>query len=82
MSTLENFARLMMPLPLALNLWKVQNAYWEMCQKTLPEFNQHASAGDEQAQAWLEDFFRLGQTLGFAVDRLKTMPAAVKLAAA
>ena len=82
MSTLRNFAHLVMPLPLGLNLWKVQNAYWEMCQKILPEFNQRAAAGDEQAQAWLEDFFRLGETLGFAVDRLKNLPTGVKLAAA
>ncbi|HTL57480.1 MAG TPA: DUF3536 domain-containing protein [Candidatus Limnocylindrales bacterium] len=81
MGALRSFAHLMMPLPLGLNLWKVQNTYWEMCQRTLPEFHQRAAGGDEQAQAWLENFFRLGETLGFAVNHLKTAPAGVKLAA-
>src|SRR5215469_15966434 len=65
---LEKLAELVMPLPLGLNLWKVQNTYWELLQKTLPEFRQRSEAGEEAAQNWVRQFVTLGQRLGFALD--------------
>ncbi len=66
-TALEKLAELVMPLPLGLNLWKVQNTYWEMLQKTLPEFQEHADTGEEAAQNWVRQFVMLGQQLGFAL---------------
>jgi len=62
----EALAALVMPLPLALNLWKVQNTYWEMLQKIRPQFANRAQAGEEAALAWLVQFRGLGERLGFA----------------
>lgn len=79
MKALDAFAQLVLPLPLELNLWKVQNIYWEMLQRRLPEFRQRA--GDEQAEAWVEQFLKLGQTLGFATKNEATKEAALAVAA-
>jgi hypothetical protein len=79
--SLQSLAELMMPLSLGLNLSKVQNTYWGMCQKALPAYNERATAGDESAKDWVDHFLALGETLGFAVKRLKAPPALVKMAA-
>ena len=57
-------------LPLELNLWKVQNAYWEMLQKILSKLRDKAKEDDEQAREWVEKLFALGEHLGFAVKHL------------
>jgi hypothetical protein len=77
---LRQLAELVMPLPLGLNLWKVQNTYWEMLQSVRPRLRDRAAAGDEKAQAWLEQFMSLGKTLGFASKRLES-EVPVKMAA-
>ncbi|HWQ93161.1 MAG TPA: DUF3536 domain-containing protein, partial [Clostridia bacterium] len=66
METLECLAKLVIPLPLGLNLWKVQNTYWEMLSRVLPEYEKRAQAGDEAARNWIAHFLRLGDELGFA----------------
>jgi hypothetical protein len=76
LEVLTKFAQLVMPLPLGLNLWKVQNTYWEMLQSLLPGFRNRAIGGDEKAQTWLEQFVSLGKILGFASKHLESaMPA-------
>jgi alpha-amylase/alpha-mannosidase (GH57 family) len=78
MRTLEKLGELVMPLPLHLNLWKVQNTYWEMLQTVAPGYRQRAEQGDEQAAAWLNDFATLGERLCFAIGQLRaalTQPA-------
>ncbi len=80
MNRLEKFAELVMPLPLGLNLWKVQNTFWEMLQKVMPEFRTRAEAGDEAAQNGMQAFQALGQRLGFAIQHAEAA-APVKMAA-
>jgi alpha-amylase/alpha-mannosidase (GH57 family) len=74
-TALDRLARLVMPLPMGLNLWKVQNTYWEL----LHQFNwqsPHESA--EAAEARTRAFVELGTTLGFAPNSLRVPePAAV-----
>jgi hypothetical protein len=65
---LHDFAELVNPLPMRLNLWKVQNIYWEMLHWLAPEYKNKAHAGDERSQRWLTEFLRLGEQLSFAVD--------------
>jgi len=72
LESLARFAELVMPLPLGLNLWKVQNTYWEMLQSFLPQFHDRTAAGDQKAQAWQEQFLNLGKTLGFALKHLES----------
>jgi hypothetical protein len=72
LAILAQLAQLVMPLPLGLNLWKVENTFWEMLQNVLPHFRKCAVGGDEKAQAWITDFTALGKTLGFATRHLET----------
>lgn len=71
MRALKLFAERVMPLPLGLNLWKVQNTYWELLQRILPDFRQRASAGSEADREWVAEFLALGEQLGFAVKALQ-----------
>ena len=71
LATLSQLAELVMPLPLGLNLWKVQNIFWEMLQNVLPRFRERAAGGDEKAQTWVTDFTTLGKTLGFAAKHFE-----------
>jgi alpha-amylase/alpha-mannosidase (GH57 family) len=68
---LKRFAERVMSLPLGLNLWKVQNTYWELLQKTFPDFAQRASAESETDRNWVVEFLGLGERLGFAVKGLR-----------
>ncbi len=77
--TLSHLAELVMPLPIGLNSWKVQNTYWNLLQKVLPELRQRAVAGDESARVWVESFLQLGEKLSFTVKHLaapEALPAA------
>jgi hypothetical protein len=56
---------------MGLNLWKVQNTYWEMLQKIAPAFHERAAGGDEAARSWVERFKALGERLGFAAKPLQ-----------
>ena len=80
-TTMQRFAELIVPLALVLNLWKVQNVYWEMSQKVLPGLNERAAMGDASVQAWVDSFLALGETLRFSVKHLRTAPAEAKMAA-
>jgi hypothetical protein len=77
----KQFAELVMPLPLGLNLWKVQNTYWELLQKVVPDFRERAAAGSEPAREWVTEFLALGERLGFAVKHLQASVNEMKLAA-
>jgi alpha-amylase/alpha-mannosidase (GH57 family) len=67
-TNLKELAELVVPLPLGLNLWKVQNTYWEMLQRTVPGYRHKALAGDSAARAWLDEFLKLGDRLQFAIQ--------------
>jgi alpha-amylase/alpha-mannosidase (GH57 family) len=69
--TLEELCALIVPIPMGLNLWKVQNIYWEMLQKVAPKFRDRASQADSAASEWVQQFRALGEQLGFAVDDLQ-----------
>ena len=54
-------------LPFPVDLWKVQNFYWEMLQTSFPEFKEKAGQNDRQAAAWVEAFVSLGKHLSIRV---------------
>jgi len=78
---LRQLAELVMPLPLGLNLWKVQNTYWELLQKSFADFRERAVGGSEPAREWVLEFLALGERLGFAVKGLQESVKEMKLAA-
>ncbi len=71
LQNLIGIATVAKPLPLELNLWKVQNTYWEMLQRILPRLREKAKQDDEQTRGWVEKLFALGEQLGFAVTPLR-----------
>ncbi len=50
-------------MPFPVNLWKVQNQYWEMLHTVLSEYQEKARAGDAGAAEWVECFGALGEAL-------------------
>lgn len=54
-------------LPFPVDLWKVQNLYWDMLQTSYPEFKRKAGRNDKTAIAWLEAFVSLGKELSIRV---------------
>ncbi|MFQ5816646.1 MAG: DUF3536 domain-containing protein [Terriglobia bacterium] len=61
---LEAVTDLVRSLPFEVNLWKVQNVYYEMLQRFYPEFRSRA---DKDAQEWLGHFTPLGEKLSVRV---------------
>jgi alpha-amylase/alpha-mannosidase (GH57 family) len=80
-SSLRALAELVMPLPLGLNLWKVQNTYWEMFKAVWPRMNQRAAGGDEKRQTWTKQFADLGKYLWFDMEHLQAAPQQLQAAA-
>ncbi|MEW6540062.1 MAG: DUF3536 domain-containing protein [Bacillota bacterium] len=50
-------------LPFTVDLWKVQNIYYELLQRVYGEFERRAAAGDDRARVWNEHFSALGDKL-------------------
>jgi alpha-amylase/alpha-mannosidase (GH57 family) len=50
-------------LPFAVNLWKVQNIFYELLNSVYPPWRQRADQGHEEARAWVEHFAALGREL-------------------
>jgi alpha-amylase/alpha-mannosidase (GH57 family) len=55
-------------LPFQLNLWAVQNSYYEMLHTVLPEKRWKAEHGEKAANEWVEEFVELGRKLSVRVD--------------
>jgi alpha-amylase/alpha-mannosidase (GH57 family) len=55
-------------MPFNVDLWKVQNLYWDMLQTRYPEFKQRAEKNNQQAAAWVKDFSSLGGLLKIRVS--------------
>lgn len=55
-------------LPFDVNIWKVQNACWEMMHTLLPAMRRRAAAGEESAARWVTAFTALARALRIRVD--------------
>jgi hypothetical protein len=62
---LQAAVALLHTLPFDVDLWHVQNTYYELLKAVYPEFLDKADQGDAAAQAWVECFVPLGEALGF-----------------
>lgn len=77
---LEEVVDMARSLPFEVNLWKVQNRYYQMLQQVRPEF---LARSDEEARRWLVHFDSLGEKLGIRVpDREPRASAEAPLPAA
>jgi (1->4)-alpha-D-glucan 1-alpha-D-glucosylmutase len=71
---LANLARavnLARTLPFEVDLWKVQNTYYEMMQQDCSEFATNCDIDDGITTEWIEHFSALGRELGMHVDNLE-----------
>ncbi len=55
-------------LPFEINLWAVQNLFYDAVQDVFPQVRARAEQGDEGAGNWVEQFRALGETLRVRVD--------------
>ncbi len=65
---LEETARLVHDLPFEVNLWKVQNIYYEMFQSVYQGWRWRKEQGQEEARVWLKRFLELGNKLQVHVE--------------
>jgi len=65
---LENALALAADLPFEIDPWRVQNTYYELARRLVPEYADQAAEGDEEAAEWLASFRELGNYLGIDVD--------------
>lgn len=63
LETLISAVSLALSTPFDVDLWKLQNLYWEMLQSNYPVFKQEAEQGDSSATEWVERFVFLGEQL-------------------
>ena len=56
-------------LPFPVDLWEVQNRYWESLLHDYPRYRARAEAGDAVAAAWLPAFIALGDALSVRVEQ-------------
>ncbi len=54
-------------LPFEVDLWKVQNLYYDMLRIIYPEFQKKAQQGDKAARKWVAEFTSLGEQLSVHV---------------
>jgi alpha-amylase/alpha-mannosidase (GH57 family) len=55
-------------LPFFVNLWEVQNMFYDLRQAVYPGFGERASRGDADARRWAEQFVILGEKLAVRVE--------------
>jgi len=55
-------------LPFQVNLWKVQNTFYDLLQTVYPELRAKADQGDKRARKWVGHFSTLGEKLSVRVE--------------
>jgi alpha-amylase/alpha-mannosidase (GH57 family) len=65
---LESTASLARAFPFPVNLWSVQNGFFDVLQVVFPEMSARARRGDDEAQLWLRHFRNLGELFGMRID--------------
>jgi alpha-amylase/alpha-mannosidase (GH57 family) len=68
LQSLDDALALAADLPFEVNLWKVQNIYYEQLHTTYPQWRYRASQGQAEAQTWVERFVAMGGKLAIHVD--------------
>ncbi len=64
---LASAVALLKSLPFQVNLWTVQNICYEIFQSSYDELQNRAENGDETAQAWVNHFKPLAESLSFRI---------------
>jgi hypothetical protein len=65
---MESMVSLARSMPFPVDLWNVQNLFWEMLQTVYVQYKQKAKKNDESASAWMKTFVALGKELSIRVN--------------
>jgi alpha-amylase/alpha-mannosidase (GH57 family) len=65
---LQTAASVLQFLPFSVDLWKVQNIYYQLLEELLPKMRRAQARGDAAAKAWIEAFSVLGRQLNVKVS--------------
>lgn len=65
---LEGLAALSCSLPFPVDLWSVQNIYFQVGQEVYPQFRSRAEKGEDTAKTWVGRFTSLGGKLSCRLD--------------
>jgi alpha-amylase/alpha-mannosidase (GH57 family) len=68
LSTLEALASTARGRAFDVDVWQVQNIFFDLMKQSLPRFRVLAAVGDARAAAWVDSFTRLGEQLAISVD--------------
>jgi alpha-amylase/alpha-mannosidase (GH57 family) len=60
-------ASLLQRLPFSVNLWKVQNIYYDLLKHVYPNKRKELGVGDEAVRSWVSRFEDLGRLLGIKI---------------
>ncbi len=66
---LHDTAALLQHLPFAVNLWQVQNIFYELLQQEYPVQRETQTSGNKTARRWIACFEDLGHTLGIKISQ-------------
>jgi alpha-amylase/alpha-mannosidase (GH57 family) len=65
---MSGLVSLALSMPFPVDLWRVQNLFWDIMQTVYIQFKQKAENNEEAAAAWVKDFLALGKSLSIRVD--------------
>jgi hypothetical protein len=68
LSSVVHAVSLLDDLPFSVNLWKVQNSYYQALQTVYATMVERRGQGDESTQAWIDSFRKLGHKLAVRVS--------------
>jgi hypothetical protein len=69
LATLEALATTARNMTFDVDVWQVQNIYFDLMKQTYPRIKVLAAVGDHRASAWLQSFINLGEQLAISVDQ-------------
>jgi alpha-amylase/alpha-mannosidase (GH57 family) len=64
---LEGAVALAAELPFEMNLWKVQNIYYDLLNTAYPQWRRQSEQGEEEAVFWVKHFAALGEKLSVRI---------------
>ena len=68
LNNLDGAVHILRSLPFRVNLWKVQNVFYDLLQTVYPGWRERADQGDEKARTWIRHFSILGERLSVRVE--------------
>jgi alpha-amylase/alpha-mannosidase (GH57 family) len=65
---MESMVSLARNMPFPVDIWNVQNLFWDMLQNVYVQYKQKAGNNDEATSAWMKTFVTLGNELSIRIN--------------